>query len=171
MRRHLIISCLVGVVAGLLGAIQIQRSGDTSAKIKGVETKLTEAFQPKPLPIPPSLKGKAKSIVQIAPAWSGVQDITKSLIWYNKRIAEAKAMLHYDSYHKKMDSYIWEEKESLAHEPWLIEETSQLVLNRLYGGSVYAFGGFVVTFLLLIFWSWRFLLARIRELSDAIPGK
>ena len=72
-----------------------------------------------------------------------------------------------------MDSTIWSQKESLANEPWLVEESGEFVLNRLYGGSVYASLGFTITlpFLLLLSWSWRFLLARIRELSDAVRGK
>jgi len=173
MKRYLVISFLVGTVVGLFGIFQVQRSGDTSAVIKQAETKLAKAFELKPIVIPPSLKGKAKNIVQIAPAWSEVEDISKSLTWHNKRIAEAKAMLLYGSYYDKMDSHIWEQKESLANSPWLVEESGEFFLKRLYGGSVYASVSFAVTFLflLLISWSWRFLLARIRELSDAIRGK
>jgi hypothetical protein len=173
MKRFLIISCLVGVAAGLFGWLQVQRSGDTSAIIRDAETKLTKAFEPKPIVIPSSINGKAKSIVQIAPAWSEVEEISRPLTWHNRQIAEAKAMLRYGSYHDKMDSYIWERREALANTSWLVEESGTVFLNRLYSGALYALVCFVVAFisLFLISWLWRFFLARVRELSDAIRGK
>jgi hypothetical protein len=173
MKRFLIISCVIGMAAGLFGWFQVQRSGDTSALIKDAETKLTKAFEPKPIAIPSSINGKARSIIQIAPAWAEVEDISKSLTWHNRKIAEARAMVRYGSYHDKMDSYIWERREALANTPWLVEESGTFFLNRLYSGALYASVCFVGAFLALLFisWFWRFFLARIRELSEAIRGK
>jgi hypothetical protein len=81
-------------------------------------------------------------------------------------------MLRYDFYIEEMNSYFWQERESFANKPWEIEETNQFYLRKFFGGLTYAAIGFVATLLFLMFISssWKFLLARIREVSDAIRG-
>jgi len=173
MKRYFIISLVVALIVGLLGVLQVQRSGDPSALIKEAEGKLSKAFEPKPIPVPGNLRGKFTNIRQITPAWSEIKETTEALTWQNQQIAEAKAMMHYDSYFDKMDSYVWQDRESLSNKPWFVEETSQFYLRKFYSGLTYAAIAFVATllFIVLLSWSWKFLLARIREVSDAIRGK
>jgi hypothetical protein len=160
-------------MACIVGVFSVGRSGDTRVTIKEAERKLSIAFEPKPIPIPENLRGKFTNIRQVAPAWSEVEAISHSLTWQNQETAEAKAMMHYDSYFDGMNSYIWKEKETLSNRPWIIEEKNDFYLKKLYSGVVYAATAFVASLLclLLLSWSWKFLLARIREVADAIRGK
>jgi hypothetical protein len=173
MKRYIIISVIIAAIACIIGVFSVGRSGDTQMVIKETDRKLSIAFAPKPILIPENLKGKFKNIRQIAPAWSEVEAISHVLTWQNQEIAEAKAMMHYDSYFDGMNSYIWKEKETLSSSPWIIEENNDFYLRKLYSGVAYAAAAFVATLLCLLLgsWSWKFLLARIREVADAIRGK
>lgn len=173
MKKYFIISLIAASIVGIFGVFSVGRSGDTTAVIKDAESKFSKAFEPKSIPVPEKLKGKFTNIEQLTPEWSEIEKIAEPLTWHNKQIVEAKAMLRYDFYIEKMDRYVWQERESLANEPWETEETNQFYLRKFLGGLAYAAIGFVATliFLVLISWSWKFLLARIREVSDAIRGK
>jgi hypothetical protein len=173
MKRFFVISILAAGLAGVMGWASVDRSGDTQAVIRETESKISRAFEPKQLPAPEHLKNKFTKVVQLTPAWSEIEEIAEPLTWHNQRIAEAKAMVRYDFYIEKMDKYIWIDRESLANEPWLIEESKQFAVRKVTSTLFYAAAGFATSFLLLIIivWSWKFLLARIRELSDAFRGK
>ena len=172
IKRYFIISLIAASIVGIVGVFSVGRSGDTPAVIKDAESKFSKAFELKSIPVPEKLKGKITTIEQLTPEWSEIEKISEPLTWHNKRILDAKAMLRYDFYIENMNRHIWQERESFANEPWEIEETNQFYLRKFLGGLTYAAIGFVATLLLLmlISWSWKFLLTRIREVSDAIRG-
>jgi hypothetical protein len=87
----------------------------------------------------------------------------------NRQTAKAKAMLLYES-NPSGDTITWEHRGELAARPWDVEEPAHLLRRRLQFAALGVVLGFAAAFgsLALLAWSWDFLLARIRELSDAI---
>ena len=82
-------------------------------------------------------------------------------------------MSHYESNPAEFESYVWRERSTIAARAWDVETTASY-RGRLFGyglgGAAFGFGA-TLGLLALMGWTWRFLLARIRELSDAFRGK
>lgn len=83
------------MTAALFTAALAERMGDPAADIAGVEARLRQAFEPKPIAVLPSLKDRISQATQITPAWPEVEIIWTGLTWQNQRTAKARAMLHY----------------------------------------------------------------------------
>jgi hypothetical protein len=122
---------------------------------------------------PQGLTGGLGKVTQTAPSWAELEPMWRSLTWNNQQVAKAKAMLHWSSKPTDLESYTWDKRSSLAAQPWQVEGKRKLLAKRILFASGGAVAGFLLTFiaLALLVWSWRFLLARIRELSDAMRGK
>ncbi len=126
------------------------------------------------LPDPPQgLTGGLGKITQTAPAWGELEPVWSSPTWSNQQIAKAKAMMRWRTKPKDFDSYAWEEGFARAAQPWQVEERGRFFGRRISYAAGATVGGFLLTFgaLALLLWSWRFVLARIRELSNAFRGK
>ena len=171
MKSQLLVSAVCASIAAFLGAVLTEKAGDPSALITSVEQRLTHAFQPVDIPVQPG--GNITKVTQVAPPWSELEAIWEPLTWQNQRVAKAKALLHYDSNPSSFESYAWDGRFVAASEPWHVEEAGQFLLRRLQGAAIGGAGGFgaVFAFLLLLSWLWKFLLARLREVSDAIRGR
>jgi len=199
MRTYLILSALIAALAAVFGASIAERSGDPSAVIQDVEQRLAETFrvqsvverviqsapaglsrdqfealltkelQTSGLDPQGLLAGKTPEL----PAWVTVETIWKQLTYQNQQVATAKTMLHYDSNPEGFESYVWERRRTIAAEPWHIEEPSQFQRRQIGfatgGGAV----GFSVGlgFFLFLSWLWKFFLARLRDVSNAIRGR
>jgi len=199
MRTQLVLSAIIAALAAVFGASTAEKNGDPSAVIQDVERRLAETFRvrsvverviqsapaglsrdefealltkelqtsgldPKEL-----LNGKTPQ----SPAWGTVKPIFDQLTWQNQQIATAKAMLHYDSSPDGVESYVWERRSKVAAEPWHFEEPSQFRRRRIGFATAGGAAGFVggLGFLVLLAWLWKFFLARLREVSDAIRAK
>lgn len=122
---------------------------------------------------PPTLKGKLGKVVQIAPAWSELQPLWAALVWSNKQVAEARALRRYSERPETYPAYQWDRRIAEAAKPWQLESRSRLLMGRFGYAVGGAIGAFLVMLLLLaaLVWSWHFLLARIREVSQAVRGR
>lgn len=114
-----------------------------------------------------------KQYVSLDSAWTEVQTIWADLTWRNQRIAEAKALRKFDSKPGSASSYDWDSRFRTSKDQWQVQDIAAFQSQRaLYtaGSAVGTFAA-VLLFLAVCGWLWRGLLARIRELSNAIRGK
>ena len=82
-------------------------------------------------------------------------------------------MLHYESPPAQYESLTWDARHTLARRPWDVEEPRQLRSRRVGYAALGAASGFGLTLIVLalLVWLWRFFLARLREIADAVRGK
>ncbi len=172
LKTQIIIAALVGAVVTCTGAFLVERKGDPASDIRAVEGRLQEAYTPKEIPVPASLVGKFTTITEVAPAWSEVEAVWEGLHWKNREIAKAKALLHYTESPEPY-SYVWQDRQRIAAQAWFLEESGELWGRRATAAACGGTIAFAVSlgFLALVGWLWRFFLARLREISNAVRGK
>lgn len=113
------------------------------------------------------------------PNWSEIEKITEPLVYENKRIAKAKALLYYEKTPIQEEEFrllsdnLWDERHPISKQDWKIETTVSRILITSGVAILIGIGTGLCFFLLLtiIPYFWCFLLQRINELSKAIQGK
>ena len=173
MRARAIFSAVVAAILFAGGMVLAERNGDPAGAIQAFESKLESAFQRKPIPTPPGLEGKVSNIFQIAPSWADVESLASELTWSNRKTAEARAMLRYETRPESVYSFEWETRDATAQRHWQIEENFDFEMRRVGTAAVAAAVGFGASFgaLLGCSWLWGALLRRVRELSNAVKGR
>jgi len=173
MRAKVIFSAVVAAALGTAWIVLTERNGDPARVVSEFDRRLSDSFQPRPLPTPPSLEGKVSSIVQVAPAWSEVKSLASSLTWQNRQIAEAKALIRYETRPGDVYSYDWDARQATSSRAWQIEESSDFNMRRTKVATIAAAAGFGVSIgvLMTCSWLWGALLRRVRELSNAMRGR
>jgi hypothetical protein len=123
--------------------------------------------------LPPQLERTIGEVRQVSPGWNDLPPLWRSLTFTNQQAAEAKAMLRYESKPNSVADHTWNQRFQTAATLWQIEEVRTRRLHMAVFGAGGAVGGFTgaLIALALVSWMWCFLLARIRELSDALRGK
>lgn len=116
---------------------------------------------------------KNKHYISHSSAWTEAQAIWSGLTWGNQQIAEGKALRQFDSKPSSASSYDWDYRFRTSKEQWQIQETAAFQSQRVLYAAAAAVGTFaaVILVLALCSWLWRAILARIRELANAIRGK
>lgn len=109
---------------------------------------------------------------QVAP-YVELENIIDELTPYNALRAKAKAMIYYDENVDRNSLNAWNKRFELSKEPFRIASFSERVLHVIGLSLLALIGAFIIIwlFLILISWSWYFILDRIAELSDAIRRK
>ncbi|MFH1371393.1 MAG: hypothetical protein ABII09_08935 [Planctomycetota bacterium] len=108
--------------------------------------------------------------------WEKLKEITSPLVHENKRIAKAKALLHFKENPIPSDEYetrLWENRFAISTQDWNIQSFSSRILRSTYIGFGLFFAVAIITYLILTIvpWLWYFLLDRVGELSQAIRGR
>jgi hypothetical protein len=113
------------------------------------------------------------NVRQISPGWDDLWPLWLQLKFGNKEIAEARAMLRYESKPEAVDDYDWNQRFVCAARSWQVEEANALRLKKARFAATGAVAGFVTAFvsLVVLAWLWRFVLDRVRELSNAFRGR
>ncbi|MFZ3129272.1 MAG: hypothetical protein WA136_14770 [Rhodoferax sp.] len=112
-----------------------------------------------------------KWFVAVDTAWSEIETSWQGFTWANRRVAEHRTLAQFPSKPSSVSDYEWEDRQK--EDAFTTEEVLSFNLRRT-GYSVATFTGvfaFVVIALAAIAWLWRALLARLRELSQAIRGE
>lgn len=119
------------------------------------------------------LAKKIVGVYQLAPPWSVPQALSQGLYWRNREIADARAMSRYSRRPDDAAEHIWNDRARVSALPWIVEEPNTLLLRRLVYGVAAAASTLAVVVLipLVMGMIWRFLLNRIRELSNAFRGR
>lgn len=114
-----------------------------------------------------------KQYVSLDSAWTEVQTIWADLTWGNREVAEAKALRQFESKPASASSYDWDSRFRKSKDEWKIQEPAAFQSQRALYTAGAAVGTFVAVIVVLAVcgWLWGGLLARIRELSNAIRGK
>lgn len=111
--------------------------------------------------------------VDFTSVWDEVTPFFALLTYSNRQIANAKAMLYFDSKPPPVSSYDWDNHFRTSKEPWHVQESTHYYSTRV----LYSLGAgtlaFIAVFAALIACGclWRAVLARIRELFNAFRGK
>lgn len=115
----------------------------------------------------------SKQYVSLDSAWTEVQTIWADLTWSNRQVAEARALRQFDSRPGSASLYDWDNRFRKSKAQWQVQEVAAFQSQRALYAAGAAVGAFVVVILVLAVcgWLWRGMLARIRELSNAIRGK
>lgn len=123
--------------------------------------------------LPKQLVQRLGKVTQTAPGWDDLRPLWQPLEFSNKEIAEAKAMLRYESKPDAVSGYDWNRRFVAASASWQVEEVRTFRLKRMQFAAIGAAAGFVAAFVsvLILAWLWHFLLDRIREMSSAFRGK
>jgi len=108
--------------------------------------------------------------------WEKVDEITSQLVYENKEIAKAKALLHFENNpvpSDLFDSYLWKNRFDVSKQNWKIQTSYSRILTSTGIGFGIFFAVSIITYLILTIVSrlWYFLLNRISELSQAIRGR
>ena len=157
--------CFIALLISLPTAWNRQ-TGDTTEKIKQVESAIKDIYQ-------------SKDGLHFVPDWNETEmnKLNDGLAPENKSIATAKALMYYDENPIPrpdiFDKIEWEGRFTTSQQPWKIRTTSSKVLSTV----AIAVGIGVATTLAALFLLfvmpliWFFILQRISELSKAIQGK
>jgi hypothetical protein len=123
--------------------------------------------------LPRELVQRLGNVRQISPGWDDLWPLWLQLKFGNKEIAEARAMLRYESKPEAVDDYDWNQRFVCAARSWQVEEANALRLKKARFAATGAVAGFVTAFvsLVVLAWLWRFVLDRVRELSNAFRGR
>ncbi len=177
---RIILSCIIGVIAGIITFPNVwdSPSGNTPEEINQAENVIEKLFQ-------------KLGEINFVPDWSSVEEITSPLVFKNKRIAKAKALMHYsdnplpipdpkNKFSLVFDN-LWDERHKISQQPWKIQTKLSRFLISFRTSTLACIGSILSTFLILTFVpillfifipkAWYFLLKRISELSKAIQGK
>ena len=122
---------------------------------------------------PRGMAGRLGKVVQKAPRWANLEPMWASFTWSNQQVAEAKALLRFSAKPDEAGGSAWERRLPVSFQPWQIEERGRLWARRSGAAIAGLVGGFLLALgtLASVAWAWRFLLARIREVSDAVRGR
>ena len=109
----------------------------------------------------------------MSPSWTDVERVWDGLQWDNRKTAKAKALSKFGTSPVASESSAWEYRQEDAGRSWMVEERSTLWARRAGYGAAFGLAAFAATLAVLaaIAWIWRFLLARLREVSDAVRGR
>lgn len=173
MKAKLTFSAVVAAILFVGGMALAERNGDPAVTVALFETQLEGAFQPKQISTPANLQGKFSNIVQTAPAWTEVERLATGLTWSNRQVAEARALLRYESRPGSVYSFQWGERFVTAQRPWQIEEAGAFQIRRVGTAAAAGFVGFCSSLAVLLgcSWLWGAFIRRVRELSNAFRGK
>jgi len=177
LKTKLLISCGCGII-GIIIAFPLMwdnRSGNTPEEINRTENSISDLFQKAQLQ---NESNKANKYLLMLD-WSEIEKITEPLVYENKRIAKAKALLYYEKTPIQEEKFrllsdnLWEERHPISKQDWKIETTASRILISSGMAILIGIGTGLFTFLLLtiIPYFWCFILQRINELSKAIQGK
>ncbi len=109
--------------------------------------------------------------VFVESAWKEAEDWWKGLTWLNRTAAERMTLARFPSKPESASSYDWDTRHRESE--FTTEEALSFNIRRIgYAAAALAAVFALLLFLLAVFgWLWRALLARVRELSQAMRGE
>ena len=141
MKARVKFSAVVAVLLSVAAVLLTERRGDPASSIAEAERQLAAAFQPRALPTPANLEGNVENIVQVAPAWSEVENIASRLTWPNRQVIEARGLGRYESRPSDVYSFDWQNRNVRADQALVAEESSAFFLRRAQSATVAGVAG------------------------------